>query len=134
MSLSSKQHIFTLNMAKLIIWAYDNGYKLATGEVQRTDDQQELYYTGFTIELVNGQPKLVKSRKKSQTLDSKHEKKVAVDFAVWLCDKLTWEWEDIKPLGDYWVSLHPDNRWGGDFNKDGIKNGFIDAPHFEMNV
>ena len=25
-----------------------------------------------------------------------------------------------------------DNRWGGDFNKNGVEDGFIDTPHFEM--
>jgi hypothetical protein len=31
-------------------------------------------------------------------------------------------------LGAYWVSLHPKNRWGGNFSN------LVDCPHFERNV
>jgi hypothetical protein len=37
-------------------------------------------------------------------------------------------------LGDYWESLDENNRWGGDFNGNDKKDGFIDAPHFERNI
>jgi hypothetical protein len=31
-------------------------------------------------------------------------------------------------LGAYWESLHPKNRWGGNFKS------LVDCPHFERNV
>ena len=57
---------------------------------------------------------------------------MAIDFNFFKDGKLTYDYDVIKPLGDYWISLHEKNRWGGDFNKDGKKNGFVDVPHFEM--
>lgn len=118
MKLSEYQQIFTFNVACLIHHAYTLGIKLTMGEAHRTDEQQRLYV----------------QQKKSQTMDSNHLRRLAIDFNFFIDGKLTYEWEDIKPLGDYWVSLHEKNRWGGDFNKNGKKDGFIDTPHFEMNV
>lgn len=118
MSLSTQQQIFTQNIGKLIEWATCNEYGLTFGHAWRSpEEQQRLVDEG-----------------KSQTMNSKHLKRLAVDFNVFINGKLTWDWHKIKPLGDYWESLHKDNRWGGDFNDDNIKNGFIDSPHFEMNL
>ena len=36
--------------------------------------------------------------------------------------------EILAPLGAYWESLHPKNRWGGNFSN------LVDCPHFERNV
>lgn len=118
MSLSSKQRIFTENIGKLIEWAYENNYALTFGHAWRSPEEQR--------RLVN--------EGKSQTMKSKHLDRLAVDFNVFLCGELTWKWEDIKPLGDYWESLDNRNRWGGDWNKNDKKDGFIDSPHFEMNI
>jgi len=118
MRLSQHQRIFTKNIAKLIAYAYENGIELTFGEAYRTHEQQLLYvHSG-----------------KSHTMNSNHLKRLAVDFNVFIKNNLTYKWEDIKPLGDYWETLHPNNRWGGDWNKNDIKDGFIDTPHFEMNV
>ena len=38
-----KQSIFILNVAKLIAWAFENGYELTVGEAYRTDEQQAIY-------------------------------------------------------------------------------------------
>tara|TARA_R110002051_G_scaffold297564_2_gene363975 strand:+ start:32379 stop:32735 length:357 start_codon:yes stop_codon:yes gene_type:complete len=118
MKLSEKQQIFTLNVSMLICQAYSTGLKLTFGEAYRTTEQQLLYVQSG----------------KSQTMNSNHLRRLAVDFNVFKNGILTYDWEDIKPLGDYWESLHPANRWGGDWNKNDIKDGFIDTPHFEMNI
>lgn len=115
-SLSGRQRIFTENIGKLIMWAYQNGYSLTFGHAWRGIEEQR--------RLVNGG--------KSQTMNSKHLDRLAVDFNIFKNGTLTWNWNDIKPLGDHWVSLNPKNRWGGDWNKNGKKDGFIDSPHFEM--
>lgn len=118
MKLSEHQRLFTRNIAKLIVFAYQHGLELTFGEAFRTNEQQLLYVqTG-----------------KSKTMDSNHLKRLAVDFNVFVNGNLTYDWNTIKPLGDYWESLNPNNRWGGDWNKNDIKDGFIDSPHFEMNV
>lgn len=117
MKLSEKQRIFTYNIACLIHFAYDQlGIELTFGEAYRTKEQQKIYV----------------EQGKSQTMNSNHLNRLAVDFNFFVNGKLTYDWEVVKPLGDYWESLHPKNRWGGDWNKNGIKDGFIDTPHFEM--
>lgn len=118
MKLREYQQIFTSNISCLIQFAERSGYRLTFGEAFRTHEQQLLYVQSG----------------KSQTMNSNHLRRLAVDFNVFINGNLTYKWEDIKPLGDYWESLHEKNRWGGDFNKDEIKNGFIDTPHFEMNI
>lgn len=116
MSLSKKQGVFTQNIGKLIDWAYCNEYYLTFGHAWRSTEEQ----------------KRLVSEGKSKTMNSNHLSRLAVDFNVFINGKLTWDWHKIKPLGDYWESLHPKNRWGGDWNKNDKKDGFIDSPHFEM--
>jgi len=119
MKLSEKQRIFTRNIAKLIAYAYDElCFELTFGEAFRTNEQQLIYVQSG----------------RSKTMDSNHMKRLAVDFNVFKNGNLTYDWKDIKPLGDYWETLHPQNRWGGDWNKNDVKDGFIDTPHFEMNA
>ena len=118
MKLSTKQQIFTKNVAKLINFATESGIELTFGEAYRTREQQLIYVqTG-----------------KSKTMNSNHLRRLAVDFNFFKDGNLTYEWTDIKFIGDYWESLDPANRWGGDWNKNNKKDGFIDTPHFEMNV
>jgi hypothetical protein len=118
MILSEKQKIFTQNIAKLIDWAYAHGFELTFGEAWRSPEQQAIYVR----------------EGKSKTMNSRHLDRLAVDFNVFKGKNLVGGAQDIKPLGDYWVSLHPDNVWGGDFNCNSIvgDDRFIDAPHFEM--
>ena len=114
----SHQRVFTKNVAKLILFAYDNGIELTLGEAYRTREQQLIY-------LQTG---------KSKTMKSNHLRRLAIDFNFFVNNQLTYKWEVVKKVGDYWETLHPSNRWGGDWNKNDKKDGFIDTPHFEMNV
>jgi hypothetical protein len=122
----TKQSIFLYNLAKLIIYAYDVlKLELTGGELYRTAEQQALYIK---------QGKSKKSR-------SLHQDRLAVDLNLFrdtnndgIKDYIT-DTAAYKQLGDYWVSLHPDNRWGGDFNKNGkVDDKFLDGNHFEMNI
>jgi len=38
---------------------------------------------------------------------------------------LTYDIAVLRPLGEYWQSLHPKNSWGG------FWKSFKDVPHFE---
>lgn len=118
MRLSEYQRIFTLNVSKLIAFAYSKNIELTFGEAYRTREQQLIYVQSG----------------KSKTMNSKHLKRLAVDFNFFKNGNLTYKWEDIKEIGNYWESLHSRNRWGGDWNNNEKKDGFIDTPHFEMNV
>lgn len=112
MSLSDHQAAFLLDVCKLIPFATSLGFKVTGGELQRTIDQQKLYV----------------SQGKSRTMDSKHLKKVAIDLNFIRDGKLIYIKEDLAPIGAYWESLNPLNRWGGNFKS------FVDMPHFERNV
>lgn len=133
MKLSEKQQIFTFNIACLIHYAHSLEIGLTFGEAYRTPSQILLNFYGY--EIVKGGVlgiSLRKSRRLSRTLFSKHADRLAIDFNFFINGKLTYDFHKIASLGKYWESLHPDNVWGGDFNKDGIENGFVDTPHFEM--
>lgn len=133
MTLSERQRIFTRNVGCLIEYAYSIGIELTFGEAHRTTSQGLLNYHGYEVRPSrDGGIELLKSRKLSNTLQSLHLDRLAVDFNFFIEGKLTYDFEKVKPLGDYWESLHPKNRWGGDFNGNDKPDGFIDTPHFEM--
>jgi hypothetical protein len=132
MTLGQSQRVFTRNIGCLIEYAYSIGIELTFGEAQRTPSQVLLNYFGYDVVLVDKKLVLKKRKPTSKTLESNHPDRLAVDFNFFINGKLTYRYEDVKPLGDYWVSLHDKNRWGGDFNKNGIADGFMDTPHFEM--
>jgi len=117
MSLSNEQWLFLKDVAKLIIKAEELGYKLTGGELYRTIDQQKIY-------MESG---------KSKTMNSKHLKRLAIDFNFFVKDYsgnwvITWDIDKIEPLGTYWESLNTNNVWGGNFNS------FKDVPHFERQI
>lgn len=112
---------FTKDLSRLIRFVESLGWMLTMGEGWRTPEQQKIY-------LETG---------KSKTMKSQHLERLAQDYNLFIPseskDSIT-DWNKWKVLGDYWESLNPLNRWGGDFNKDNIKNGFIDCPHFERYI
>jgi hypothetical protein len=108
MSLSQEQAAFLLDMCKLIQYATDQGFMVTGGELARTPEQQAIYVkTG-----------------RSNTMNSIHLKRCAVDLNFFQNGKLIYNKQILAPLGSYWESLHPLNSWGGN----GIK--ILDTPHF----
>ena len=103
-----KQSIFILNVAKLIAWAFEQGYELTVGEAYRTEEQQAIY-------LQNGKSKAQRSR---------HQDKLAIDLNLFIDGVYRTDKEAYKPLADYWKSLNVDNVAGYDWG--------WDANHFEM--
>jgi hypothetical protein len=112
MSLSANQAAFLLDVCKLVPYATSLGFTVTGGELQRTIEQQTLYV----------------KQGKSKTMDSKHLKKVAIDLNFIKDGQLVYDRAQLAPIGAYWESLHPLNRWGGNFKS------FVDMPHFERNV
>lgn len=47
---------------------------------------------------------------------SAHKQRLAVDINLYKDGEYCKLTEDHKELGEFWESLHPDNRWGGRFN------------------
>lgn len=110
MTLSEKQRVFARNIALLILWAYDNDYEVTFGEAFRPQVTQDYY-------LKNGQ---------TRTKNSKHTKRLAVDFNLFKNGKYLTKTEDYTEMGQHWMTLHKDNVWGGSWKS--IKDG----NHFEM--
>ena len=111
MSLGHEKEIFTTHVVSLIQTAWSLGYQVRIGEVFRTPEQQALYVT----------------TRRSETMNSMHLKKCAIDLVLLRNNKIC-GYEEIKPLGDFWESLDPKNRWGGNWKK------LVDTPHFERRV
>lgn len=117
LTLGQKQEIFARNVVKLIQKAWELGFSVRLGEVERPLQMQQIYVnTG-----------------RSKTLNSQHIKRLAIDLVL-LKDGKVCGREEIKPLGDWWEDLELDNRWGGNWRGlvDSGKSKFVDAPHFEM--
>lgn len=112
LTLGEHQEAFMRDFARLLNHLHDSGYAVRGGELERTQAQQEIYY----------------SSGKSKTMRSNHLRRLAVDIHIfkegeWLKTK-----EQLQEIGDYWESLSKYNRWGGNFKS------FTDCPHFERNV
>jgi hypothetical protein len=104
--LSEKQAIFTVNVARLILWANEQGYRLTFGEAYRPKEMAEIYAAkGIGIK------------------DSQHCKRLAVDFNLFCGGQYMQDSESYARLGVAWEALDPANRWGGRFG---------DGNHMEM--
>ena len=117
MTLGDRQEAFAHDVVSLLSKAWELGFSVRLGEVLRPIEMQQLYVkTG-----------------RSKTMDSMHIKKCAIDLVL-LIDGQVCTREQIKPLGDWWESLSPIHRWGGNWRGavDSGKSSFIDAPHFEI--
>jgi len=127
MKLSEKQIIFSKNIASLIVYADLLGIDLTFGDAFRSRSQMLLNYFGYKLEKggVFG-IKLVKGRKLSNTLNSLHGKRLAVDFNFFINGQLTYDKERLSELGEFWEGLDDRNKWGGNFKS------FTDTPHFQM--
>ena len=111
MSLMNEQAAFLLDVCKLIQYATEQGFVVTGGELARTPEQQAIYVkTG-----------------RSKTMNSIHLKRCAIDLNFFKDGTCVYNVPMLKPLGDYWESLHPKNQWGGTWR-------FVDVPHFQRTV
>jgi len=108
MSLGEKQRRFTELVGRLILWCYDSGYELTFGEAYRTPEQAAL-----------------NAASGSGIANSLHTKRLAIDLNLFINGEYRTETEAYKQVGEYWKTLDPDCRWGGDFQKK-------DGNHFSM--
>lgn len=109
MSLVAEQAEFLLHVCQLIGAATKAGFVVTGGELYRTPEQQQIYVrTG-----------------RSTTMQSNHLRRCAIDLNFFLNGQLCYDVEKLRPLGEFWRSLHPKNEWGG------FWRSFKDVPHFE---
>jgi hypothetical protein len=116
LTLGQHQEAFSLDVIKLMTKANELGFGIRLGEALRTPEQQKLYFASGA----------------SKTMDSQHLKKLAIDLNLIVQGRLATA-KEITPLGKYWESLDPLNRWGGSWRGlvEAGKSSFIDSPHFE---
>ena len=100
MTLGAKQRLFTRYAGMLITWAYKQGYELTFGDAYRSPEQAAANAAAGT-----------------GIVNSLHTKRLAVDFNLFINGEYATNSDAYKPLGEYWKSLDPLNRWGGDFKK-----------------
>ncbi|QTH79757.1 hypothetical protein [Aeromonas phage PZL-Ah152] len=97
-TLGQKQRRFTKMVAKLIDFAYANGYELTFGDAYRDPR-------------LHGDMGVKKGYGHSK---SNHKIRLAVDFNLFKDGKYLTSSEDHKPLGEFWESIG--GTWGGRFN------------------
>jgi hypothetical protein len=109
-----KQSLFSQNVATLIIYIKNAGFLCTFGEAYRTPEQAQIY-----------------AKEGKGIADSLHCKRLAIDLNLFSKDGhyLT-DHDSYARFGEYWKTLHPFNRWGGDFPEYGGK--LCDPDHFEM--
>jgi hypothetical protein len=110
MTLRQKQSIFTFLVARLIIFANENGYELTFGEAWRTPEQAAL-----------------NAKKGIGIVNSLHIKKLAIDLNLFKDGKYLSNTENHRILGEWWEKQHKHCRWGGRFN-DGNHYEFTESP------
>ena len=108
MTLGQQQRRFPPLVAKLIEFAYLQGFELTFGECYRTPEQAAMNAaSGAGIS------------------NSLHILRLAIDVNLFKDGVYLKDSDDYKPLGDYWCSLDPDCAWGGVFTR-------RDGNHFSL--
>jgi hypothetical protein len=98
MTLREQQSLFVSLVAQLIQWAYAAGYELTFSEAWRSPAEAAINaQTGAGIAC------------------SLHTERLAIDLNLFKDGEYMSDLESYRPLGDYWKSLHPLARYGGDF-------------------
>lgn len=105
------QAAFLMDFARLVVYAHQRGYVLTMGEGFRPVELQQLWV----------------KMGRSMTMNSQHGKRLACDVNVFKDGKLI-PASQFRDLGEYWESLNPKNRWGGNFKR------LVDGPHFERQL
>lgn len=98
MTLRQKQSLFVELTARLINFAIGEGYQLTFGETYRSPEEaKRLADAGLGI------------------ANSLHTQRLAIDLNLFKGGVFKTTKEAHRPLGEFWKSLHPLCRWGGDF-------------------
>lgn len=106
------QAAFLQDVARLIPEIFRQGFTATAGELWRPQEMQDLYF----------------KQGKTKTHSSNHTKRLAIDLNFFQNGVLVNDVKILAPLGRFWETLNPKNRWGGHFST------IIDGPHFERNT
>jgi hypothetical protein len=116
MTLSERQQEFAQNVAQLILFIFNEGYTCTLGEALRTPEMAEIY-----------------AKRGTGIKNSMHLKKLAIDLNLFKGGVYLTDTKNHRQFGEYWMSLDPRNRWGGDWDMDHLtEDGEDDGNHYEM--
>jgi|SRR5882762_295977 len=108
MTLGAQQRRFLPFVAKLIDYAYSQGFELTAGELYRTPEQAAL-----------------NAKSGAGIAHSLHTQRLAVDLQLFKDQVYLTDPAAYRPLGEFWKTLDPDCCFGGDFKS-------VDADHFSL--
>lgn len=97
--LGDKQKKFMRLLPRLIDYIHEQGYECAGGDLERN-------------------PRVfgpVGTAKGYGHRNSNHKRRLAIDIHLYKDGEYLDMSEDHRPIGEFWKSLDPDCRWGGDF-------------------
>lgn len=111
MTLEDKQQIFSVMVAKLILYATSIGYEVTLGEAYRPPETAKLY-----------------AEEGKGISNSLHTQKLAIDLNLFKDGYFLSAMEDYLPLGEWWEAQATQSIvtcWGGRFLR-------VDADHFSF--
>jgi hypothetical protein len=129
-----KQQKFSLMIAQLIVWLYEQGYTARQGDAWRSTDKLKVPtgQPGFDDDEEYSYQDLLFYNRKSKVTYSKHNDRLAQDFIIEKDNKAITD-QDSRLIGEKWESMG--GRWGGRFGvkqeEYATKIGW-DAGHFEL--
>ena len=109
MKTSEHQQLFVRHIVLLIQYAHIKGYEITFGDFYRSPS-------------VHGEYGVKKSYSAGK---SEHKRRLAADLNLFKDGKYLTTTEDHKVLGEFWESLDPLNRWGGNWD---------DGNHYERYI
>jgi len=112
LTLRQQRCLFTRLVCEFGVWAFNNGYELSFGEVERGIAQAK-----------------ANAASGAGIANSLHLLGLAVDFNLYIAGVYQEDSEAHAPLAAKWKSMHSLNRWGGDF-KDRHGNPKPDGNHY----
>lgn len=99
-TLGQKQRRFVRDVARLITFAYSQGFELTFGDAYRSPEQAKANAaTGKGI------------------ANSLHCERLAIDLNLFVDGQYQTDSAAYKPLGEFWESLGSDYAWGGRFSR-----------------
>ena len=97
MTLGEKQRLFTKLIAKLIQWAYTNGFELSFGDAYR--DPRVHGGLGRKVGYSSS--------------NSNHKRRLAIDLNLFVDGVYQTKTSAYTEMGNYWMGLHDLCEWGG---------------------
>lgn len=98
LSLREQQSLFAVAVGDLIRYVYGMGWELSLDEAYRPPETARLY-----------------ERQGRGSARSLHCQKLAIDLNLFIDGKYQRRGAAYEPLGEFWKTLHPLARWGGDW-------------------